>query len=99
MKILLTINSITDFEVIITESPSTRERFEDLFGAGYVHNEKYDDYSFKETDYESYAVKDGRSSEIPTGILTASYEIHLDSCTDFLEPVNFGILKKSFITI
>jgi hypothetical protein len=91
-----TLNSLAESirQEIITESPSTRERFEDLlFGAGYVHNEKYDGYLFKETDLKTYAVKDGFprliASEIPSGILTASYEIHLDSCADFLEPVNF----------
>lgn len=95
-KSAFTINSLIGSirDEILTESPSTRERFEDLLlQAGYLHNESYDEFSFKETEFTSYSIKEGFprliASEIPPGILTATYEIHLDSCSNFIEPINF----------
>ena len=61
-KSAFTINSLIGSirDEILTESPSTRERFEDLLlQAGYLHNESYDEFSFKETEFTSYSIKEG----------------------------------------
>jgi hypothetical protein len=91
------INSLTRSirQKISGESRSVKERFEDLLiQAGFMFNEKYDDYNFKDLGLKSYAIKEGFprliASQMPDGITDAAYHIHLDSCSKFLEPIVFN---------
>lgn len=77
---------------LITATHASRERFETLlFLAGYLYNEHYDDIIFQRVGTASYRLNEGfprlTPGAIPAGIQRVTYQLELEACTAFAEPL------------
>ena len=84
------LNSLIDSirDKLQTASETARERFEDLlYQAGYIASEGYLEFNFEKIAVKCFKIIEGfpriSTSNVPSGIDSLSYTLHLDACIEY----------------